>query len=499
MIGTVFVRVHASLFAELADARTVNPGYSDISLKRNSSGTNMTMQTDLILDNVVRESSVSSKWYCDTSQEPTSKAISLCLSYASANNLNYMTNSARWASWNSLPNKMCAYNAMANFNTTQYSCNVNDFPSAASYCASVSNNYKYYGPSYWDVGTLEGNMCVDNGAVGIFDTAVCDNVFSRSNYAANFCKASSRLGCNCDMHGYVPVFTYSEGSGDCTSGMEWTCNRTDFFVNGIAPANPPNPAAFEPLGCNAVMNFPAEVINGPTQPNISCGSTTDHATESTTFAPELHQYRNVNFGAITLKGGATAQLTIKADAAPGVASYRSKLDINNAGVEAGTVLAASSIDSDGFYKIIDGQICSANDLGKIAQEPPLDNNDNQVILQSQLQCVYNPTFCVSSSYCYLPAKTTSTTYLFNSLLSTFTCPGGTELDASSDISQWITTIDCVTKPQITQTGGRTATGFMLYTTVTGTCINNQQITIPILKQAVCVNAENDFVVSNYQQ
>lgn len=221
------------------------------------------------------------------------------------------------------------------------------------------------------------------------------------------------------------------------------------------------------------------------------------AIESVAGMPEEHIYKNLDFGPNSIN---EQRVQLKSNAPNGAPITASQLNINNAGVQAAFIAPVS-------HPISAGEICNSIDLGKIAQELA-----GEEIITSQLQCMYNPTFCDGLGYCFLPIRTSSLIYQFSYLQYSAACPVGTIVDTIQPSSGIYTEVSCPALYGWTITQGVHGEAFGCYDSVTGfswctayqsVCSyknqsgNVQKVQVLGLAQLQCTNASATYVVDNY--
>ena len=219
--------------------------------------------------------------------------------------------------------------------------------------------------------------------------------------------------------------------------------------------------------------------------------------ESEAGAPAQHVYKSLDFGPSSING---QRIQIRSNAPSGSAVDTSQLNINNAGIQAGYIAPNS-------HYIAPGTSCSSNQMGMIAQQLNQD-----VLVNSQLQCMYNPTFCSSPGYCYLPIKTSTFIYYYSSAQVSIQCPSGTIVDNAQPSDGVSTSAIC---PNITGWSlhqGPYGVDINCYTASSGfsycagyetVCSyyddNNspQQVAVAALSKLQCTNASTTFTIDNY--
>ena len=219
--------------------------------------------------------------------------------------------------------------------------------------------------------------------------------------------------------------------------------------------------------------------------------------ESQTGTPATHAYRSIDFGTSSING---QRIQIHSNAPAGLAVDTSQLDINNAGIQAGYIELNS-------HAITAGSTCSSDQMGMIAQQLNQD-----VLVSSQLQCMYNPTFCSSPGYCYLPVKTSRFTYHYNSTQISGQCPSGTVVDSNQPSDGVVTSASCPDMPgwAFTQPAHGVSTNCYISSTGLSYCLGyeticgysdasgaSQQVAVVALAKLQCTNDSTTFTVDNY--
>ena len=220
--------------------------------------------------------------------------------------------------------------------------------------------------------------------------------------------------------------------------------------------------------------------------------------ESPAGTPDLHTYKSLDFGVSSING---QRIQIRSHAPSGVAVESSQLDIINAGIQAGYIAPVS-------HAIDAGTSCSSDQMGMIAQQIKSD-----LFINSQLQCMYNPTFCSAPGYCYLPLKTSTVTYQYITVRTSAQCPSGTIVDANQPSDGVRSNTTCPDMPSgwnLSQgphgvlINGYTSviTGFSYYTGYETVCdyTNNQetqQVAVAALVKLKCTNDSTTFIIDNY--
>lgn len=229
---------------------------------------------------------------------------------------------------------------------------------------------------------------------------------------------------------------------------------------------------------------------------LACSTSSYPAFESVNGTPEEHVYKSIDFGQSAISG---QRIQIKSDAPSGAPVHSSQLDINNAGIQAGYIIPTS-------HAVTIGTSCKATDMSEMVQQIL-----NGVAVTSQLQCMYNPTFCSGDGYCFLPVKTSSFIYQFATLQYSNQCPAGTIVD-NIQPSNGIATINCPVYSGWTLVQGAHGETMNCYKSVTGMSFCSgyqsvcsykdkngvlQKIQVPALAQLQCTNSTATYIVDNY--
>lgn len=419
----VNLNAHKDFFAQLRNA--ANGASDDNTLKKSYVGNIAanTMQTNLYLDNTIKEASTTKKLYCDANQMPFSDADLFCKSIGSSQGWIYVGN-PKWINYVQHDDQ-CIYNAEAMFSTRSYICDATKFSvTADSMCRNNLSDYaKYYSApaAFWNVGYVAGEQCVGNKAFGYFDWMPCFGAEGRSDYWINVSNAAHAHGCSDYSGPFHPSFYYSRTTDRCVAGPDsWECRGANYFVSGTASVRDYNSENLSLLQCGITKVFPASPVDS--QPNVrSCGSKTYPAFEAKIINPAQHAYRKIDFGNGPKIDGQSQRIQIAPDAAGGIFVNQSKLNISGAGIKAG-IIAPNS------HTIQLGELCSATELGNIAQELVSDTSG---VSGGQLQCAYNIVHCTKDPYyCYLPTKSATINYVFKTPKSSWTCPKNTIVDSN---------------------------------------------------------------------
>ncbi|MCC2644611.1 MAG: hypothetical protein K0R94_389, partial [Burkholderiales bacterium] len=141
---------NSQLFAQLKTKSDSMSGTqeSDPTLKKSSTDKDdTTMQTNLYLDNIVKESSATAQNYCDATKLPVNDANTMCQNYANAKGIFMYSGTSSWNS--SVPNgNSCLATASAHFYASGTSCNMGD---PAYFCpASLGGKIIAPGRASWN-------------------------------------------------------------------------------------------------------------------------------------------------------------------------------------------------------------------------------------------------------------------------------------------------------------------------------------------------------------
>jgi hypothetical protein len=233
----------------------------------------------------------------------------------------------------------------------------------------------------------------------------------------------------------------------------------------------------------------------------SMASSVYPAIESISGAPAQHVYKSIDFGTSSING---QRIQIRSDAPSGSPVNTSQLDFNNVGVQAGYIAPNSHV-------INPGASCTSVQVGMIGQQLSSGGSPVQ-FLTSQLECMYNPTFCSGSGYCFLPIKTSRFLYQYSTLQSSGQCPTGTIIDSQQPTAGVSTSVSCPSQFGWVLTQSAHGIGINCYAGVAGmsfctgyqtVCGYNdqsgtpQQIVVAALAQLQCTNASTTYTVSNY--
>ena len=157
-----------------------------------------------------------------------------------------------------------------------------------------------------------------------------------------------------------------------------------------------------------------------------------------------------------------------------------------------------------------GTSCTGVELGKMTQQL----NSEIMVVGGQLQCMYNPTYCSGTGYCYLPIKNSSFIYNFTTLKSSYSCSTGTIVDDNQPTAGINTSVSCTNLSGWTITQGvhgvktncyNGVAGFSFCTGYKTVCSYRnssgatQDSLVNALAQLKCGVTNNTFTVDNYTQ
>jgi hypothetical protein len=489
----------------------------DPSLKK-SQLTNM--QTNIYLDNIYKESSSITSYYCDAAQLPPSGASTLCQNFANANGISMYPNTSTWSS-SIQSGSSCLATATAHFYTisTSYSCNGVNMGNPASYCpATLGNKNIVSGSGFWSPNPpqLSGNLCVSKAYAYYATQGVCDgdawwmdanNSISRGDKdsppnwqravtGGQFGEGAQRfISCAVkqpdDHHTMVHCpGTYNQSTKMCDIGLRYWMNPVIY-------------TSFAPTGGgqqdSTATYCGQNVVNAaPSQSTIdlgimSCGSTTYPLLTSVTGIPAQHVYRALDYGNSSISG---QRIQIKSDAPAGATVTSSKLAVNHAGLQSGLIAPVSHL-------IIAGSSCNSIELGKILQDM------SSITINSQIQCSYNPTFCSGAGYCFLPIKSTTFDYQFSTPKASSKCPVGTVVDGNQPAQNISTSVSCpnIQGWNLTQSVHGEGIPDSCYKGITGMnfCQGYQTVCtyqqgkqlVSALTKLRCTNSTSAYTVDNY--
>jgi hypothetical protein len=134
---------------------------------------------------------------------------------------------------------------------------------------------------------------------------------------------------------------------------------------------------------------------------------------------------------------------------------------------------------------------------------------SSITINSQVQCIYNPTFCSDPGYCYLPIKSATFDYQFVIPKTSYVCPAGTVVDGSQPVQNISPKVSCPDIPDWSLTQSVHGEEIGCYTGVTGMsfCQGYQTVCAYLQgKQAVsalvglrCTGSTRTYTIDNYTQ
>ena len=472
----------------LADPSVVSRD-EDPSLKRSGNGSSITMQANLYLDNTVKESSSLTQLYCDAAKLPINDALSSCDNYASTTGLKIYAGTASWISSELDQNQKCNATASAHFYSiiNDYNCVGKYLPSADNYCPfnnpGGGGQTKISGSAFWSPAQpqLSGNQCISN-AYAYYCTTW--------QYHYNSCWHDNVITCQSGSVYNIPA--------ECNHGAyQMQCNGNIWW------SNDPLPSCFKknptPISCTQNQqpaNGSQQTVDKGYQ---SCTPTSSYPPlSSTSGVPAQHVYRSLDFGPAAIAG---QRVLVHSHALPGPDSSRSKLSIDNAGIQSGIIAPVS-------HFIASGSLCNEDELGTIAQQQDVTGSGGQ------LQCSYSPVFCNGNAFCYIPLKQAGIIYSFQTAVTNATCPAGTTVaanQASDGISQ---SVKCPVFSGLTLTQGVHGETYACYSILSGfsfcpgyqtLCTYRdvsgvtQKIPVAALLSLTCSSATSTLTVDNYTQ
>lgn len=367
------------------------------------SASNTTMATNVYFDNIIKESTPYTSYYCDGVKATSDFAAPLrALCVAEASRQNVMFDGMQKITNSTLVGQNCAYEAWANFQ------------------GSFSAN--------WIAGSTPAEL-QQNGASRIAMGCTWSNGTSQST-PKQMCSIpydpSKPHACD---HGntYSCKKTDSQNMVDFSVCADDAAGNKKFIDQGCVLTN-----ANWPKGTNhGGTCTPSEIASGASQyygdtiycsignnsSSQKCGNLNEPAYSNSGITPPTHKYQSLNLGQTVSLRSATPN---------GVTSVTTNPDIKvtNAGISAGFVMVKSSSS-------VSDSPCLPSQLGKIVQQ----KNENTLYTASQLICTYDPDFCgggtgESAGYCYSPLKSQSLVVATPSGVQSSVCPAGLRVDLS---------------------------------------------------------------------
>lgn len=507
----------------------------DPSLKKNGIGNLTTMQTNLYLDNVTKEASSFTKYYCDANRLDPNAATTLCSNYAKSIG-HIHSGKARWtASVMSGDNKSCQSASEGQFTHTTYACSDQMFKQnlANSICQSFASlkGWRIVGDGYWSSLKLAGNKCISSPMAN-FDTSYRLSCPNYPHNPHNICGWNAKglwmetprliqKQCAYQWHydkgmcagpEYFPMLNH----GGCDKYPRDPRNICGWNAKGLWMESPrrifqscayrwhydkgvcAGPEYFDPklnwYNRKQVVCFKEKSVDAQVGQSIPetkfCGVIATPVLTNNIHVPSEHVYKHLDYGPSAITG---KRIQIRTNAPDGAAQMNSQLNINNAGLQAGFIAPNS-------HFITPGSECSVNELGKIVQQLTAYK-----IAGGQLQCEYNPTFC-SKGYCYLPIKGASLVYQYNQPQQLGVCPSGTIVDDIQPSDGVVTSVNCPSQQWLTLIQGAHGAKTSCYTSASGfvfcqayhtvcTYNNGSEIEVPALMKYQCSTATATYTVN----
>ena len=220
---------------------------ADPSLKKSTTGDNKlnTMQTNIYLDNVVKESTLRSVYYCDATKLLATDANTTCLNSAIAQGINMYGGTASWI--NSVmdsTSQSCIATANAHFysTTSGYTCTGVNFPNVSSFCSAKYNGQPQVpNTGYWSQlpGTLSGASCTSTAMIK-YQNNICMSIIastSLTNYRTIAKYSNGRIvGDNDGYYNKCSFGRYIRGSS-ATGLYNYSTNKCDYTIKCRAGGN----------------------------------------------------------------------------------------------------------------------------------------------------------------------------------------------------------------------------------------------------------------------
>lgn len=475
---------------------------SDPSLKKSQL---INMQTNVYLDNVYKESSIRTDYYCDTAQLPIAGANTLCQNNANTSGNSIYPGTVTWSS-SIRDGNSCLATARAHFYKTLTSYSCASMGNAANYCPAVLGDKTIVsGSGYWrpNPPELRGTQCIAN-AYATYKTLDCD-FMSSCKYISG---TNQLFDCSGTLNQFCPTFSgywpagivapaaYNPQLTGSTCKIHFYCRNFKDQYNPEAGASgelPANVHSYPDIFCGQnIAN--AQVTQSTTDLGFrDCGVTAYSLLTSQTGIPAEHVYRAMDYGNSNING---QRIQIKSNAPSGATSMNSTLAVNNAGLQSGIIQPIS-------HALTAGTTCSPTEFGKTVQDK------SSVVINSQIQCTYNPTFCRGSGYCYLPVKNTTFDYEFAIYQVSYTCPLGTVVDGNQPTDNIDTKVSCPLISGWSSTQSVHGEGTDCYIGITGVsfCQGYQSVctyvqgkkAVAALKKLRCTSSTTTYTVDNYTQ
>lgn len=217
--------------------------------------------------------------------------------------------------------------------------------------------------------------------------------------------------------------------------------------------------------------------------SAACDPAIDDAQDASYVDPDQHKYKALDIGKVTTsQDGAilpSQEVRVISNAGSGNPSKDSQLNINNAGMKVERLNVFS-------HYVGLGESCTSTQVGTMAQQQ--DYATVQTNVKGQMQCVYNPTYCTNSDYCYLPLKNNVVVQKYNNA-NVATCPSGTYISQVS-INRMVDTTSCTDSINIAPTGYK-KNNVNIYTGLQASC-NKSGTNAGIITKLICSTYTNNF-------
>ena len=265
-----------NLFAPIVGGIDSNSTFNDAdpSLKKNSGDSRLnTMQTNIYLDNVVKESNLHTEYYCDVGQLPLVDSETTCQNTANTEGIYMYADTASWVSSIMGDDGNCIATAQAHFYsiTQQITCNGVNFPDASSFCPQTYNGEpQVTGSGTWSPlpGTLNNNnQCVSTANIN-YQSYLCSPIDDTSGTAVyavtGYHVQDSSYYSKCGYGQYI------KGSS-ATGSYNYSTNKCDYIIK-CAPGG---------SQADAWTDNDGIAISNGSITHVSCGSDAVPAKQST--------------------------------------------------------------------------------------------------------------------------------------------------------------------------------------------------------------------------
>lgn len=362
---------------------------------------NKTMNTNLYLDVVVKESTPYMKYYCDENKAKVDFATQLhqtCVDYATRSNT-YLDGIEVVRGY-TLNGSTCQYNALANFS------------------GYFTSNY---------IGGSSPSQVQQNGQSYINSGCQWQSTHGGTTNPAPLCGIPWQLADRINPNrGCAYGNTYQCTTGGVTKEFtlcaEDPTNQT-YINQGCVKSAGPWHADSNHLGAcsqdelnqgyyQGYYDYVLCKIGGSTSSQQTCGTFSVGAYIDQGITPPQHKFQALSFGD---KGNGEIQMRSSAGNGAAVESNIS-ISISRAGVKSGYVMIKSN-------NYLTDSKCDQSELGKMVQQ----QNDSSLYTRSQLVCTYDPDFCGGTGYCYSPLKSQSV-IVKSGGTSQIACPAGLRVD-----------------------------------------------------------------------